>query len=167
MIIYKLYTDELEDVKIAEGFFDGWLNPPDENVHRKILSGSFKSFVAIHEEKKEIIGYINVISDGVLTALKLADIMVEKSMSMESLVNDCQTYPQVLEKVMVENKKEIMELEVIQNEIDRIAQELGSDGRILVRPSGTEPVIRVMVEAKEHDVCETYVSDMIKVINNI
>lgn len=68
MIIYKLYTDELEDVKIAEGFFDGWLNPPDENVHRKILSGSFKSFVAIHEEKKEIIGYINVISDGVLTA---------------------------------------------------------------------------------------------------
>lgn len=68
---------------------------------------------------------------------------------------------------MVENKNEIMELEVIQNEIDRIAQELGSDGRILVRPSGTEPVIRVMVEAKEHDLCETYVSDMIKVINNI
>lgn len=105
--------------------------------------------------------------DGVLTALKIADIMVEKSMTMESLVKDCQTYPQVLEKVMVKNKNEIMELEVIQNEIDRIAQELGSDGRILVRPSGTEPVIRVMVEAKEHDLCEAYVSDMIKVINNI
>lgn len=68
MIIYKMYSDELKDVSIADGFFDGWLNPPDKKTHRKILSNSFKSIVAIDESTNEIIGFINIISDRVLTA---------------------------------------------------------------------------------------------------
>ena len=68
MVLYKIYSDELKDVRIADGFFDGWLNPPDKKTHRKILSNSFKSIVAIDDGTNEIIGFINVISDGVLTA---------------------------------------------------------------------------------------------------
>ncbi|CAM3618978.1 phosphoglucosamine mutase [Erysipelothrix urinaevulpis] len=105
--------------------------------------------------------------DGVLTALKVTDIMVKNEASLEELTKDCATYPQVLEKVMVENKHEMMELAIIQDKIKEIETNLGDDGRVLVRPSGTEPVIRVMVEAKEHELCQKYVNDMIKVINNI
>lgn len=68
MIKYSVYSDKLADIKISDGFFEGWPNPPDKKTHRKILSNSYKSFVAIDEEKQEIVGFINVISDGVLTA---------------------------------------------------------------------------------------------------
>lgn len=68
MIRYVVYSEELMDYKLGDGFFDGWLNPPDAKTHREILSKSYKSFVAIDDDKKEIVGFINVISDGVLTA---------------------------------------------------------------------------------------------------
>ncbi len=66
MIEYKLYTKELEKMEIADGFFQHWPNPPDKNGHRRILEKSYKSVVAIHENK--IIGFVNIISDGVLSA---------------------------------------------------------------------------------------------------
>ena len=105
--------------------------------------------------------------DGVLTALRIADIIVSGKKSIEELASECETYPQVLEKIVVENKHELMENKDILMRIDKISKELGDGGRILVRASGTEPVIRVMVEAKELHLCETYVNDMIKMINNI
>lgn len=105
--------------------------------------------------------------DGVLTALRIADIIVSDKKSIEELAEECETYPQVLEKVVVDNKSDLMKNKDLLNRIDKISEELGDDGRILVRASGTEPVIRVMVEAKEYDLCETYVNDMIQMINNI
>ena len=105
--------------------------------------------------------------DGVLTALKIADIIVSESKSIEQLSAECETYPQVLEKKVVEDKRGLMKNEDLLAAIEKITQEPGGDGRILVRASGTEPVIRVMVEAKELHLCETYVDDMIKMINNI
>lgn len=68
LIIYKPYTDDLEDFEIENGFFGGWSNPPSKETHRKILRNSYFSLVAIDGNKNKIIGFINVISDGILSA---------------------------------------------------------------------------------------------------
>ncbi len=66
MIEYKLYSKQLEQLEIADGFFEGWPNCPDKATHRKILENSYKSIVAIANQ--QIIGFINIVSDGVLCA---------------------------------------------------------------------------------------------------
>ncbi|MDD4324635.1 MAG: GNAT family N-acetyltransferase [Eubacteriales bacterium] len=68
MINYRLYYPALDEVDLADGFFEAWPQHPDKKTHRKILNNSFKSIVAIDDEKNQIIGFINIISDGVLSA---------------------------------------------------------------------------------------------------
>lgn len=68
MIRYLLYSRDLDSIELADGFFEGWPNPPDKSVHRRILEKSYKAIVALDEEKNCIIGFINIISDGVLSA---------------------------------------------------------------------------------------------------
>lgn len=67
LIQYKIYSSDLKDLEIGQGFFNGWPNPPNVEKHREILKKSYKSIVAINE-KNIIIGFINSISDGVLSA---------------------------------------------------------------------------------------------------
>lgn len=105
--------------------------------------------------------------DGVLTALKIADIVVQTKTSLKDLASELEHFPQLLEKVVVEDKLSVMNHEDVQKKIKEINDQLGSKGRILVRPSGTEPVIRIMVEATSSKLCESHVNDMISVINNI
>lgn len=66
IITYKHYRSDMDTVEIADGFFDGWPNPPSKAVHRKILEQSYLSIVAI--ENNRIVGFVNVVSDGVLSA---------------------------------------------------------------------------------------------------
>ena len=73
-------------------------------------------------------------------------------------------YPQLLKNVRVKDKKTAQENPAVQEAVKKAAEALGSDGRILVRESGTEPVIRVMVEAASDEICEKYVDSVIKVI---
>lgn len=102
--------------------------------------------------------------DGILTSLKVMEVMIEKQKSLSELASDLTLYPQLLRNIRVKSKKEAREdLEVIQL-INQIEKELGSDGRILVRESGTEQVIRVMVEAKQDDMCKQYVEQVINLI---
>lgn len=68
LITYKLYSDDLGEVEIEDGFFDGWPNPPSKDKHKLILENSYKSIVAIDNNTKKIIGFINAVSDGVLSA---------------------------------------------------------------------------------------------------
>jgi len=68
MVKIDVYTDALKDTRLSEGFFDGWPNPPSKDKHRLILEQSYCSVVAIDEDKNEIIGFVNAISDGVLSA---------------------------------------------------------------------------------------------------
>lgn len=68
MIEIKQYSDQLKTMSIANGFFEGWPNPPSKEIHRKILENSYAAFVAIDPLTKKIIGFINIISDGVLSA---------------------------------------------------------------------------------------------------
>lgn len=76
MISYKLYSNNLKHLLIGEGFFKDWPNPPTEEKHRQILENSFKSIVAVDENK--IIGFINAISDGILSAyIPLLEVLPE------------------------------------------------------------------------------------------
>lgn len=105
--------------------------------------------------------------DGVLTALVLSEVAVKHNQSLFELNEEFVQYPQLLENLRVKDKKVILEDATVAKEIERIENELGDEGRILVRPSGTEPLIRVMVEAQTQEICDRHVSDMIEIIKNI
>lgn len=99
--------------------------------------------------------------DGILTAIKMMQVMLEKKMTLSELAAPVTIYPQVLKNIRVKGKPAAKSDPEVQAEISRIERELGETGRILVRESGTEPVLRVMVEAPQKDICETYVDQVI------
>lgn len=102
--------------------------------------------------------------DGILTSLKMMEVMLAKEKPMSELAAPCVFYPQVLKNVRVKSKPDAQNDPDVQAAVAKVAEELGDDGRILVRESGTEPVIRVMVEAGSDEVCEKYVDQVIEVI---
>lgn len=102
--------------------------------------------------------------DGILTSLKLMEVMLAKEKPMSELAAPVVFYPQVLKNVRVKSKPEAQNDPDVQAAVKRVTDELGDSGRILVRESGTEPVIRVMVEAESNEVCEKYVDSVIEVI---
>ena len=102
--------------------------------------------------------------DGILTSIKLMEVILEKKMPLSELRKPVTIYPQLLKNVRVSDKATFKNDKDIQNAIKNVEKKLGSDGRILVRESGTEPVIRVMVEAKTAEECNQYVNDVIKLV---
>lgn len=102
--------------------------------------------------------------DGILTSLMIMEVMLEKKMSLGKLAEPVKIYPQLLKNVRVVDKKTARENEAVNRAVNAVAEALGDDGRILVRESGTEPVIRVMVEAVTDELCEKYVDQVIEVI---
>lgn len=102
--------------------------------------------------------------DGILTSLKMMEVMLAKKKPMSELAAPLKIYPQVLENVRVTDKKAAQNDEAVQAAVKNVAEALGDTGRILVRESGTEPVVRVMVEAPDHDTCQKYVSEVVDVI---
>ena len=104
--------------------------------------------------------------DGILTSLKMMEVMMAKKKKMSELAEPLNIYPQVLENIRVTDKKAAQQDSDVQAAVKAVAQELGESGRILVRESGTEPLVRVMVEASEEDICRRYVDSVIKVIRS-
>ena len=102
--------------------------------------------------------------DGILTSLKLMEVMLAKGKPMSELAAPVKFYPQVLKNVRVKSKPDAQNDPDVQAAVQKVADELGDTGRILVRESGTEPVIRVMVEAESNEICEKYVDQVIEVI---
>ena len=102
--------------------------------------------------------------DGILTSLMIMEVVTEKKMSLGTLASEVQIYPQLLKNVRVADKKEARENEAVVAAVNSVAEALGDEGRILVRESGTEPVIRVMVEAASAKLCEKYVDQVIDVM---
>lgn len=103
--------------------------------------------------------------DGILTSLKMMEVMMARKKTMSQLTEDLHIYPQVLVNVRVQDKAVAQADLDVQAAVQKVADELGDTGRILVRESGTEPLIRVMVEAETHDICQKYVDDVVNVIN--
>ncbi|MBQ3542613.1 MAG: phosphoglucosamine mutase [Oscillospiraceae bacterium] len=104
--------------------------------------------------------------DGILTSLKLMEVMMAKKTTMSQLAQGLSVYPQVLKNVRVTDKAVAQADEDVQAAVAQIAQKLGDTGRILVRESGTEPVIRVMVEAESEDICREYVDHVVNTIRH-
>ena len=104
--------------------------------------------------------------DGILTALKLMEVMLAKEKPMSELAAPVVFYPQVLKNVRVKSKPDAQNDPDVQKAVADVAGALGDQGRILVRESGTEPVIRVMVEADTEELCEKYVDAVIDVIRS-
>lgn len=102
--------------------------------------------------------------DGILTSLKVMEVMLEKKESLKKLADEVDIYPQVLKNVKVHDKKEAQDDADVQAEVKKVADALGNTGRILLRQSGTEPVVRVMVEAETDEICEKYVDQVIAVM---
>lgn len=102
--------------------------------------------------------------DGILTSLKLMEVLCAKKCAMSELSKDLEIYPQVLVNVKVKNKAEAQGDEMVQAAVKAVSDKLGNTGRILVRESGTEPLIRVMVEAESEEMCRAYVDEVVEVI---
>lgn len=99
--------------------------------------------------------------DGLLTSLKVMEVMMAKKQPLSQLHEDLVIYPQVLTNVRVTDKRLAREDPAVTEAVEQVALALGDSGRILVRESGTEPVIRVMVEAPDHDLCRKYVDQVV------
>jgi len=104
--------------------------------------------------------------DGILTSLKMMEVMMAKEKPMSELAAPLHIYPQVLENVRVKNKTEAQNDPDVIKAVEAVADGLGNSGRILVRESGTEPLVRVMVEAESEDLCQKYVDSVVEVIKS-
>ena len=102
--------------------------------------------------------------DGILTSLKMMEVMLARKKKMSELSEGFTVYPQVLKNVRVTDKKAAQSDPAVQEAVSKVAEALGDTGRILVRESGTEPVVRVMVEAPDHNTCQKYVDEVVNVI---
>lgn len=105
-----------------------------------------------------------VTGDGVLTSLMLMEVMLEKKQKLSELRKGLKIYPQLLENVRVQDKKAARQDEDVIAQTKQVEEALGENGRILLRESGTEPVIRVMVEAETEELCKKYVGQVVDVI---
>ena len=104
--------------------------------------------------------------DGIITALKMMEVMLAKKKTLSELAAPLFIYPQVLKNIRVTDKTQAQDDADVKAAVEAVANALGADGRILVRESGTEPVVRVMVEAGSTEECEKYVDQVIDVIKS-
>ncbi len=102
--------------------------------------------------------------DGILTSLKIMQVIMSRQKKLSELAAPFTVYPQVLENVKVKDKAAAQADPDVRAEVDKVAAELGDSGRILVRESGTEPLVRVMVEAEKEAVCRSCVDRVVNVI---
>lgn len=102
--------------------------------------------------------------DGLLTALKLLEVMTHEKKSLKQLSEGLTIFPQLLVNIRVKDKNVAMADEAVLAEVEKVKEALGDEGRILVRTSGTEPLVRVMVEATTDELCHKYVYQVIDVI---
>ncbi|WP_079707976.1 phosphoglucosamine mutase [Paraliobacillus ryukyuensis] len=105
--------------------------------------------------------------DGMLTALQLVNVMRETGKKLSELAGEMEIFPQVLKNVKVIDKQQALVHPRIQEVIAKVEEQMGDDGRVLVRPSGTEPLVRVMVEAPTIEICHEAADEVVKVIDGL
>ena len=104
--------------------------------------------------------------DGIITALMLMGVMCSKKTSLGELAKGMTVYPQILKNVRVTDKNTVLNDADVQAAVKAAEEALGADGRVLVRPSGTEPLLRIMTEAKSKELCTKYIEDIEKVVRD-
>lgn len=137
-------------------------NVGDKNVLESMLKNDY---VLGGEQSGHIICTLDCnFGDGLKTALFLLSVLREEKISLKEAVEECVDFPQLLKNIKVKDKKIVLDDLDIGKLIAEISNKLGDSGRVLVRPSGTEPLIRVMVEAETSQLCTQYVDEIIEVI---
>jgi phosphoglucosamine mutase len=106
----------------------------------------------------------NTTGDGLLTGLQLVNIMKATKKTLSELAADMKKFPQKLVNVRVTDKHHVTDNEKVKTIIEQVEAEMNGNGRILVRPSGTEPLVRVMAEAPTEELCEDYVDRIVSVV---
>lgn len=106
----------------------------------------------------------NTTGDGLLTGLQLVNILQVTKKTLSELISDMKKFPQKLVNVRVTDKFHVTENEKVKQVIEQVEAEMAGDGRILVRPSGTEPLVRVMAEAASEELCQIYVDRIVAVV---
>ena len=99
--------------------------------------------------------------DGILTSLKIMEVILEKKTSLATLASEVKIYPQLLQNLKVRDMDATLNHPEVKKAVAEVEEKLGSEGRILVRKSGTEPLLRVMVEALTDELCEEHVLHVI------
>jgi phosphoglucosamine mutase (EC 5.4.2.10) len=99
--------------------------------------------------------------DGLITAIMLMEVMIDTHLPLSVLAEGCRMYPQVLKNVVVDDKDGTLAEQSVMNAVNECTEALGDSGRVLLRKSGTEPVLRVMSEASTEAECEKYVNVII------
>lgn len=112
-----------------------------------------------------IFGKYAATGDGVLTALMVMEVMLEKKAKISELLRDIHIFPQLLVNVRVSDKKAALDDEDVKRAAKVVEEELSDNGRLLLRESGTEPLIRVMVEAESDDKCKYYTDMIVKALH--
>src|SRR5690625_5080160 len=105
--------------------------------------------------------------DGMLSGIQLVNVMKDTGKTLSELANEMKVYPQVLKNLQVKDKNVILNDENLTATIEEIETVLGDSGRVLVRPSGTESLVRVMVEAETEEICKEYANKLIDVVKQI
>ena len=105
--------------------------------------------------------------DGLLTAIKIMQVILDRKTTLSRLAEPCKMYPQVLKNVVVKDKDETMNDPHVQAEVKAAEERLGNSGRVLLRKSGTEPVLRVMAEATTPEACEREVDAIIHAMDEV
>lgn len=114
-----------------------------------------------------VLSQYNTTGDGLLVGIQLLSIMKETGKSLSELASDVQIFPQKLVNVRVRDKYTVMDEPEVKEIVDKIEAEMAGDGRILVRPSGTEPLLRVMAEASTDEKVDYYVDEIAEVIRRV
>ncbi len=105
--------------------------------------------------------------DGILTSLKVMEVMLEKKASLGTLAGEVKIYPQLLQNLRVQDMDATLNHPDVQKAIKEVEDRLGTEGRVLVRKSGTEPLLRVMVEALSDELCEESVLHIINAMKSV
>lgn len=134
----------------------------DKNVHARMYEKDIE--LGGEQSGHVIIKKFANTGDGILTSLKVMEAMIESKNDLKSLVRDLKIYPQVLINVRVKDKNTVLDNINVKESIEKIENKLGDSGRVLVRKSGTEPLIRVMVEAETEDVANESAKEIVSTI---
>lgn len=136
----------------------------DRFVYENMSANGFK--LGGEESGHIIFGKYASTGDGILTSLMIMEVVLEMKTTLSKLAEPVTIFPQLLKNVRVKDKNETMNDADVLAAVKKAEEALGDNGRILVRGSGTEPLVRVMVEAETDEICAKYVNDVVEVINS-
>jgi len=163
-------TTVMSNLGFHKGLKERGINVISANVgDRYVMEEMLKGDYNFGGEQSGHIIFLNhtTSGDGMLTAIQLINIMKETGKKLSELASEMTIFPQVLKNVPVKDKHSILNDGKIKAEIAQVEKELGESGRVLVRPSGTESLVRVMVEAETKEACEKYAEQIVEKVKQL